>query len=246
VSEAERHKTVVVLGAARSGTSVTAGILEALGVDMGSIGASKKWNPKGSFEDKDFQRLNKAIFRMVEPSKDYWEPPSWRQVMDQRAAAAPKIRELVAAKSRRERVWGWKNPRSILTLELYLPCLTNPHLVLVSRDRLATAKSSIKHTRGRIDLPQALRLVDFYTGEMHAFVERHPELPNISIAFEEIVADPKKEAERLAAFLGLEPTEEKLAKVYQLIVPRERIEAAKTGSAGGFKGKLSKLFRKRG
>jgi hypothetical protein len=56
------QKTVVVLGEARSGTSVTAGILAILGVDMGSVYFSTKSNPKGSFEDRDVQKLNREFF----------------------------------------------------------------------------------------------------------------------------------------------------------------------------------------
>lgn len=245
MNEGQRQKTVVVLGAARSGTSVTAGILEALGVDMGTVGSSRKWNPKGSFEDKDFQKLNRDIFRMVEQSKSYWDPPTQRQIMEQQSLAASRIQSLVAEKSSGKSLWGWKNPRAVLTMELYLPYLINPHFVTVLRDPLATAKSSVKHTRGRIDLQQAIRLVDFYGKEIRAFFERHPELPNISLSFEDLVADPKKEAARLAEFLGLELTEDKLANVYKFVIPREEIEAAKEKAIGAFTRRLPRFIRKR-
>ena len=247
MNEGQRQKTVVVLGAARSGTSMTAGILEALGVDMGTVGSSKKWNPKGSFEDKDFQKLNRDIFRMVEQSKSYWDPPTREQIMEKQSLAASRIQSLVAEKSRGKSAWGWKNPRAVLTMELYLPYLINinPHFVTVLRDRLATAKSSVAHTRGRIDLQQAIGLVDFYGGETVAFFERHPELPNIFLSFEEVVVNPKKEAERLADFLSLELTDEKLANVYKLVIPRDEIEAAKEKAAGALVRRLPKFIRKR-
>ena len=245
VGEDQRRKTVVVLGAARSGTSVTAGMLQVLGVDMGSIGPSKKWNPKGSFEDKDFQRLNRDIFRMVEEAKSYWNPPTLEQIMETRTRATPEIQRLVSEKSAGKSVWGWKNPRAILTMELFMPYLTNPCFVTVFRNPLATAKSSVAHHRGGIELFQALKLVNFYTEEMLAFLERHPRLPSVFVSFEDIVADPEKEAERLADFLDLELSEEKRANVYQLVIPRDRIEAAKEHGRRSFMQRLPRIIRRR-
>ncbi|RLG70056.1 MAG: sulfotransferase family protein, partial [Candidatus Iainarchaeum archaeon] len=48
-------KTVVILAPGRSGTSLLAGILHKLGVDMGDDGEEKSsYNPWGYFENKDF------------------------------------------------------------------------------------------------------------------------------------------------------------------------------------------------
>ena len=245
MGEDQRQKTVVVLGAARSGTSVTAGMLQVLGVDMGSIGPSKKWNPEGSFEDKDFQRLNRDIFRMVEEAKSYWNPPTFEQIMETRTRATPKIQKLVSEKSRGSSIWGWKNPKAILTAELYLPYLTDPHFVIVFRNPLDTAKSSVAHRRGKISYLYALKLANFYTGEILAFLERHPDMPSIFLSFEEIMADPSKETERLAHFLGLELSEEKMANIYQLVIPRDQIEAAKEHGRRSFMQRLPKFIRRR-
>ena len=43
-------KTVIVLGNARSGTSITAGMLKILGVGMDSRINPNPFNPKGDFE----------------------------------------------------------------------------------------------------------------------------------------------------------------------------------------------------
>lgn len=243
--EAQGKKTVVVLGAARSGTSVTAGILKALGVDIASTGDSTRANPKGSFEDKGFQRLDNEIFRAVGQEKSYWDPPTRGEIMAQRVHVAPRIQSLVSEKSRDKSIWGWKNPKAILTVELFLPYLFNPYLVTVFRNPLHTAESSVAHKRGKITFLDALKLVNFYTGEMLAFLERHPDLPNIFLSFEEIVANPRKEAERLADFLGLELTEKKMEDIYSLVIPRDQIETAKKKATGGFARRLPRFIRKR-
>jgi hypothetical protein len=225
--ESSNQKSVVVLGAARSGTSVTAGLLEALGVNMGALGASRKWNPKGSFEDKDFQRLNRHIFAMTGDSRNYWNPPSPSEILDLHSAVAPRIQALIERKSAELRLWGWKTPTTCLTVELFLPYLTKPYLITVLRNPLATAKSAITHTKGRIDLIQSLGLVNFYTGEVLNSIERHSEIPNLFVSFESIVANPRAEAYRVAEFLGLDPSQDQMTRVDQLVIPRERIDTAK-------------------
>ncbi len=241
------QKTVVVLGASRSGTSVTAGMLSILGVDMGSVGSYRKTNPKGAFEDKDFQKLNREIFQLGGSEGTYWDPPNLRQIMEHQSQLAPRIQRLVSEKSGGNLIWGWKDGRTALTMELFLPYLTNPHFVIVSRNPLGTAKSSVAYLttyrKRKLEFLQALKLAHFYTGEILAFLERHPNLPNIFVSFEDVVAEPKKEAERLAAFLGLNLSDETIENIYELVIPRERIEAARKKAAGGFMRNLSELIR---
>lgn len=223
-------KTVVVLGVSRSGTSVAAGVLSILGVDMGFVGDSTKTNPKGAFEDKDFQRLNREIFKSVRGEEAFWDPPTFGEIMARQTESAPKIQTLVSKKSKDKSLWGWKDGRTALTLGLYLPYLTNPHLVTVSRNPLGTAKSIVSYVafrKGKIEFFQALKLVDFYTGEMLAFLERHPDLPNLFVSFEDLIAEPRKEAEKLAAFLGIDLTAAMIEEIDAFIIPRDRIEMAR-------------------
>jgi hypothetical protein len=95
---------------------------------------------------------------------------------------------------------------------------------------LETAKLSVAHVtygRGKFEFLQALKLVDFYTGEMLAFLERHPDLPNLFVSFEDLIAEPRKEAEKLAAFLGIDLTAAMIEEIDAFIIPRDRIEMAR-------------------
>ena len=240
------QKSVVVLGLARSGTSVVAGILRALGVDMG-FSVRDKANPYGSIEDRDFAQLHKKIFDLA-GDKTYWRPPTAEAILSFKEHCDPLIRELVENKSRGKQVWGWKHPRSILTLDLFLPHLENPHLIAVFRNPLGIANSSVEHTKkykaDKVDFFQALRLTNFYYAEMFKALERHRALPAISVAFEDVVSQPMQEAEKLANFLQLSLTEEKRARIDQSVIERDRIAGEKARAKGFFTGRIPRLWSK--
>ena len=240
------QKTVVVLGAAKSGKSVMAGILASLGVDMGPTGGPDRSNPRGSFEDKDFADLHKEIFERAGKGKNYWDPPSLESILALKDEFASKIQELSLRKSRDKTVWGWNHPRTILTAELFLPYLNNPHFIVVFRNPVGTANSSVQHTekyQDRVHFLQALKLTNFYYGEILKFLEMHPNLPRSFIAFEELVDDPLREARKLAEFLGLEMSEETTKDIHQLVIPREKVEMERKKATDLFTGKIPRLIK---
>src|SRR5688572_24232416 len=63
-NDLSQKKIFLVLGIARSGTSVIAKALNVLGIDLGiNLNPSNKWNPKGFWEDIDIvYTVNKKIF----------------------------------------------------------------------------------------------------------------------------------------------------------------------------------------
>ncbi len=242
------QKTVVVLGLARSGTSVTTGVLEALGVDMGPPSWPTDWNPKGNFEDEDFAKLHKAIINSAAAGKTYFDPPAPEQILAQRERFAAGIQSLIRAKSEGKPLWGWKHPETVLMTELYLPYLVNPHFVLVFRNPLGTAHSTVEHTRkfkDQVDLWRALKLVDYYYGEILRFVDRHPELPKEFVSFEDLVQHPLREAGRLARFLEVDFTEKKQRQVEKLVIPREQIGVEKSRANTLLGGKIPRLIKKK-
>jgi hypothetical protein len=239
-------RTVVVLGLARSGTSVVTGMLKLLGVDMGPS-VDDQSNPQGSNEDLDFAKLHKDIFDMTGEGKEYWAPPSREAILELAPKLDPIIDALVAKKGEGKAFWGWKHTRTLLTYELFLPHLVNPHFVLVFRNFLGTARSSVEHTRRRrnpVDFPQALTLVHFYHGEMLRFVEDHPEIPTHFVSYEDVVLKPLDEAQKLAGFLGIALTDETAREITAAVIPRERLPLEKKKMRSFLRGKLPRLIRK--
>ena len=71
-SKLAASKAVVILGLARSGSSLVTGVLRLLGVDVGAKEYADKANPYGSFEDRDFRRLHREIFELARSGATYW------------------------------------------------------------------------------------------------------------------------------------------------------------------------------
>ena len=192
--------TIVILGMHRSGTSLVASMLEAMGVHMGDrlLGANE-YQPHGHFEDMDFLTMNQAILQ--DAGGNWADPPAWEAIEGAGERLKHQIAGLVHQKQRG--LWGWKDPRTCLTAGLYHPHLDDARYVVVRRDRPAVVTSLMKRGGGNVEDWAALcglyeaRVVQFLTG---------PEAPVHFVRYEDLT-HPKtgaKEALKLAEFVGLE------------------------------------------
>jgi hypothetical protein len=241
-------KAVVILGLARSGSSVVTGVLRLLGVDVGAREYADKANPYGSFEDRDFRRLHREIFELARSGATYWDPPSRAAIMSLKERFAPRIKALICEKEQGKTLWGWKENRGILTIDLFLPYLKNPHLVVIFRNSLATARSGVRHTARHedINLLHALRVGNLYHDELWGLLTRYPETPKILLEYEELVRDPRHQIELLANFLGVHPTDDQMASIEGFVIPREKIEQAKGKIKTLWGGSIPRFLRRHG
>jgi hypothetical protein len=197
----EREVVICTLGMHRSGTSVVSRMLNLLGVHLGthqSVSRAGEDNPKGYWEHHPLALLNDEILAGFGGQWD--EPPafplSWPcdpRLQDVRE----KARQLLARDFGSEPVWGWKDPRTCLTIPFwqdligpirYVMCVRNPCAVVASlslRDGMSPEKaerlwltyvqSSLAHTSGQ---------------------------PRMFVFFEDIINDWALELRRMAAFIG--------------------------------------------
>jgi hypothetical protein len=208
--------TVVVLGTHRSGTSLVAGMLHALGVNMGPPGDSERWiypnwaNPTGQYENPEFtELLHQALdFDGEEPVwEDRWGvlPPSLRAPPDgteasrRMVAYLPKFEALV--RRTETTTWGWKQAWSMLVLADLLPSLQNPRFIVVRRD-LAEVTDSL-HRRDGLTAEEAVRTTQEIWDRVNEMLERFPDVPSLTVQYKELTADPAHHAQRLVDFLGL-------------------------------------------
>jgi len=215
------EKTVVVLGMHRSGTSLVAGILEKLGVNMGKRQVGIHWsNPLGHYENIDFIKMDDKILKKAGGTWD--NPPEISDIL--RLTSDKKLMSEIEKVVRRNEdvIWGWKVPTTSLTIELYLPFLTNPHFIVCYRDPEAIARS-LKE-RDDMDREKALQLTDYYIRSIKEFFKRHPELKYIEIQYEELIENPKEIIYRLIDFLKINPTQKQINEALSLVLPTEEIE----------------------
>ena len=111
---------VIIAGMHRSGTSAVAGMLHANGVVMGEdkdfYPPPMKENPKGFYENVRFRRINDEILKRNGYKVKSFDPniPIVHIIRDEEMRF--KMMNLIQYYEDRFTNWGWKDPRTSLTL----------------------------------------------------------------------------------------------------------------------------------
>lgn len=114
----------VVLGMHRSATSLIAKGLHMAGVFMGkNFLQADSGNPQGYFEDSDFVNVNKWL--LTKAGGDWYNVPKEEAIrkLGEDRWVRREISTLVRSRSASHKLWGWKDPRTVLTIKLFLPYL---------------------------------------------------------------------------------------------------------------------------
>jgi len=224
-SESQGAKEVIVLGSPRSGTSMTAGLLAILGVDMGNVRPPDYENPTGYYEDIEFSQLIADLFKATDSEADGFNPPPQSLLAKQCANFRTRAQSLIAQRreTSRSEAWGWKVTSTILVMPLFLPNLTNPHFIVVVRNPLDIAKSMVEYTQRKayepLSLLQALKIANFYYERILSFLEDNPRLPWIVVSYENILITPDYVTKQLASFFELKISQEQLLEARQFVNP---------------------------
>ena len=197
-----RQEVICILGMHRSGTSALTRVLNLIGVELGTDEALTTEpvadNPKGYWEHHELTAISDAILKRHGGSWDEPPllPPGWET-----AAAIDDLRkraqQLIQNQFGAVQLWGWKDPRTCLTLpfwQLLLPdmryviCLRNPLDVarsLEHRDHLSAAKSS-----------------DLWLTYVSSALRDTEGKPRVVTFYEDLMDDCLRQLQRLAGFLG--------------------------------------------
>ena len=173
---------ILVAGMHRSGTSLGASLLAALGVDMGErLLPADAANPRGYFEDLDFLALDRKLVRDATPEgeaghADWGWTESGRFDRGHLDAGRPAARELIAARAGSGR-WGWKDPRASLLLDFWDGLLGDARYLLLYRFPWEVADSMQRLGAAVfLDHPEyAYRIWTFYNRHLLDFHRRHRE-----------------------------------------------------------------------
>ena len=197
----------IILGMHRSGTSTIAGILHLNKIIMGTY--QNFWprplnqNPKGFYENYDFRKINDILLKNVGYDVKSYKINIPKIVVDEKIKT--RMIKLVEHYCLKYSCWGWKDPRTCLTImEWYkiikLLGLENQiKIVYVSRKALAVARSLNK--RNNLSLQKGLLLWESYSKRALEFCEK----ANVSVfycSFEDILKSPKSVCFPLFKFLG--------------------------------------------
>ena len=195
-----RARIVCVLGMHRSGTSLATRLMNLLGVDLGAaehLLGPRPDDPKGFWEYRPILELNEEILGRL--GGNWREPPpllpGW-ETSAEFADLRQRARELVA-RSFASADWGWKDPRTCLTLPFWKRILPPLHYVICMRSPAEVA-ASLEQREG-LPIEKSIRLWQVYTA---AAIEQTAGLPRHFIFYEDLIRSHREEVSRLARFLG--------------------------------------------
>ena len=185
----------------RSGTSAISRIVSLLGVHLGAPGALLEPytdNPKGFWEHSRIVQINDEI---LERFGGRWNAPpvfpagwaSSAEIADLRDTA----RQLLASEFGGEPLWGWKDPRTCLTLPFWQEVIGSLRYLLVVRNPAAVVASLYK--RNQMSAVDAEGLWLAYIQASLAHTAGHP---RAFVFFDDLLRDLPGELRRLAAFIG--------------------------------------------
>lgn len=221
-----KSTATIILGMHRSGTSLLARCLALLGVDLGPddhLLPATKFNPTGFWEHEAVVTLNDEIlatfggtWRDLPALPDGWERDTRLDPLREKAAA------ILAADFAGRESWGFKDPRTCITLPFWKPLLPVARYVLCLRNP-ADVAHSLEHAMPYAD-GAALWLRYVEASLRHTAGETR-----ILISYEDLLADLPGEMRRLALELNLPATDAALALAGEFA--RDELRHHRTGVA---------------
>ena len=130
IDAADSQTVIIVTGMHRSGTSLTASLLQSAGINFGDrLMGEDRGNAKGHFEDLDFVEFHQNVLQSQGISVAGWTEQNKIKVQQQYLAPA---KALISARGDRS-IWGWKDPRTTLFLDFWSRLIPDAKYLFVYR-----------------------------------------------------------------------------------------------------------------
>lgn len=165
----------VITGMHRSGTSLTASLLQKIGVDIGqNLVGPAYGNVKGHFENVDFVAFHKAVLQ----SQGIDELGCTLQAeIPIREEFVEQARSIIG-RNQRDSLWGWKDPRTTLFLEFWQDLLPEAKFICVYRTPWEVVDSLYRRATdlSLIARPEmAVKMWIHYNQKVLNFAQEHPD-----------------------------------------------------------------------
>jgi hypothetical protein len=159
------QRTIIILGMHRSGTSMLAGSLEQAGLALGNVVTDGTDNRKGNRENRAVMAIHEDL---LERSGGSWDNPPdevrW-------CALHREVRSFFISVFRDEAIWGFKDPRTLFTVDGWIEALPDAEFVGIFRHPVLVALSL--QARNGFGLAKGLRLWQRYNERLLHLHDEH-------------------------------------------------------------------------
>ncbi len=161
-------RCILIVGMHRSGTSSLAGSLQERGLCLGQVFTENPHNAKGNRENAQVMDLNE---RVLAASGGAWDAPpknlTWSEELSQHRD------QLIASYEQASQgPWGFKDPRTLVTLPFWEAGLRHINVVGTFRHPLSVAQSLRQRSGMRVE--QGLELWRIYNRKLLKVWQRQP------------------------------------------------------------------------
>jgi hypothetical protein len=209
--DAQFVRWICITGMHRTGTSVVAGLLQRHGLWLGDAAdmmSADPFNPEGYFENNRLVEVNDAILALFGGS---WNmppefPAAWTD--DPRLAYISDVARAMGERLDGRRPWGFKDPRTALTLPFWRSVWGEVAVIVTVRNPLETARS----LKRRDDMPLQAGMGLWSTYYRSILQQTSPE-SRMVVEYEGLCTDPVGSAAALLSGLpGLTGLDEDVAR----------------------------------
>ncbi len=177
MEKAESHSPIIIVtGMHRSGTSLTASLLQRLGVNIGKrlVGANYG-NVKGHFENVDFVEFHKGVLRDHNIDE---LGCTFQSNISLNSRQTEQAESLIQNNQDYQHPWGWKDPRTTLFLNFWQEMLPPAHFIFVYRSPWEVVDSLYRRSTDLtlIKSPElAVKMWMYYNKKVLDFYQENPE-----------------------------------------------------------------------
>ncbi len=200
-TESPAPRPVALVGMHRSGTSMVAKLLKHAGLNLGADDAlmpPADENPEGFFEHLAFVRLNDEILNVAGAGWDCPPPAEFDWAVSDFDPFRERARS-IAGELEAQIPWGWKDPRTTLTLPFWQSAIGPLATVGVVRNPLEVVTSL--HRRNGFSIALSLTLWRIY---MERLLHDTASGDRLLTHYDAFFLEPGREVARVLAFVGLD------------------------------------------
>lgn len=196
---------IIVLGTGRSGTSILAGMLHYLGVNMGEeFAPADQNNIGGHWEDAEVTNLvRKALAREIDEE-----------------AFKDGMREISVKRTMQGGLWGWKLPATanVLPLIQSMPEFANARYIRSDRPRDEFIESCVRCYADQDMTPErAAKMWDIRVDVMDRLINDNDSITLAQTTHSSIVDNPDQTIDTLVNFLDLNPSPEQVTLARSMV-----------------------------